>query len=64
MIFKLGVLLLAILLSAISFIGISTYNKCKLENKKDVIGKNNTVLIALTVLCFIIVGLTLFVGDV
>ena len=64
MIFKLGVILLAILLSAISFIGISTYNKCKLENKKDIIGKNNTFLIVLTVLCFVIIGITFFVDIV
>jgi hypothetical protein len=62
MIFKIIVVVLTILISAIAFIGIDTYNKCTIENKKDLFGKNQKFLIALSTICVLIFILTFFVN--
>lgn len=59
--FKIGVVFLTILIAAIAFTGIDTYNKCGVENKKDIMGKNHKFLIALSTICVFIVILTFFV---
>ena len=61
--FKIGVVFLTILIVAIAFIGIDTYNKCSIENKKDLMGKNHKFLIALSIICVFIVILTFFADD-
>jgi hypothetical protein len=61
MIFKVGVVFLAILVAVIAFLGIDAYNKCTIENKKVLMGKNRNFLIALSTVCVFIVILTFFV---